>query len=125
MFKNKGYFIETVVYQIIWIVASSVISIVIFECVDIAVYNSLSSKRFNSLHSAYFRFGRYGIIIFFLLLMICGLFYIQKRRHDKYNRYIRAGFLYLTREGNDLIDFHESLALEREMFVELKNYNNG
>ena len=124
MFKNKGYFIETVVYQIIWIITSSVISIGVFECIDIAVYNSLSSKRFNSLHSAYFRFGRYGIIIFFLLLMICGLFYIQKRRHDKYNRYIRAGFLYLTREGNDLIDFHESLSLEREMFVELKNYNS-
>ena len=67
MFKNKGYFIETVVYQIIWIVASSIISIVIFECVDIAVYNSLSSKRFNSLHSVYFRFGRYGIIIFFFI----------------------------------------------------------
>ena len=47
MFKNKGYFIETVVYQIIWIVASSIISIVIFECVDIAVYNSLSSKRLD------------------------------------------------------------------------------
>ena len=124
MFKNKGYFIETVVYQIIWIITSFVISIGVFECIDIAVYNSLSSKRFNSLQSAYFGLGRYGIIIFFLLLIICGIFYIQKRRYDKYNRYIRSGFLYLTRECNDLIDFHESLSLERDVFVELRNYNN-
>ena len=38
MFKNKGYFIETIVYQIIWIITSSVISIGVFECIDIAVF---------------------------------------------------------------------------------------
>ena len=38
MFKNKGYFIETVVYQVIWIITSSVISMIIFEGLDTIVY---------------------------------------------------------------------------------------
>jgi two-component sensor histidine kinase len=123
MFKNKGYFIETVVYQVIWIIASSVISMIIYEGLDTIVYKNISGNQFNGLYSAYFSFGRYGIIVMLLLIIICGTFYIQKKRFDKYNQYIESGLMYLTQECNELLEFHESLSAERDVFIELRNYN--
>lgn len=123
MFKNKGYFIETVVYQVIWIITSSVISMIIFEGLDTIVYKNISDNQFNGLYSAYFSFGRYGIIVMLLLIIICGTFYIQKKRFDKYNQYFESGLKYLTQESNKLLEFHESLSAERDAFIELRNYN--
>ena len=123
MFKNKGYLIATIIHQIIWIITSSVISMIIYEGLDTIVYKNISGNRFNGLYSAYFSFGRYGIIVMLLLIIICGTFYIQKKRFDKYNQYIESGLMYLKQECNELLEFHESLSAERDVFIELRNYN--
>ena len=52
-----------------------------------------------------------------------GTFIIQEKRFYVYNQYFESGLNYLKSEDKDLIPFHESLSKERDLFIELHNYN--
>ena len=58
-----------------------------------------------------------------VVIILLGIFIIQKKRFYKYNKYFESGLKYLKNDGEDLIPFHESLSEERKLFLELYNHH--
>ena len=73
--------------------------------------------------SFYFEIGKYIILLLGAVAILIGTFIIQEKRFYVYNQYFESGLNYLKSEDKDLIPFHESLSKERDLFIELHNYN--
>ena len=123
MGKQKSFFVEGIIYQILWIFLSTILFFIIYKIMDNFFVDSVNPELpLDKFASFYFEIGKYIILLLGALTILIGTFIIQKKRFYVYNQYFESGLNYLRSEDKDLIPFHESLSKERDLFIELHNY---
>ena len=123
MDKKKNFLIEGIIYQIIWIIASTALFIVVYKMINAGFVNDINlDQPLDGFHAFYFETGKYIMMIAGVAFIFFGLFFIQKKRFYKYNQYFESGLSYLVNDNEDLISFHESLSEERQLFIEIHNH---
>ena len=123
MSKQKSFFVEGIIYQILWIFLSTILFFIIYKIMDNFFVDSVNPELpLDKFASFYFEIGKYIILLLGALTILIGTFIIQKKRFYVYNQYFESGLNYLRSEDKDLIPFHESLSKERDLFIELHNY---
>lgn len=123
MGKRKSFFVEGIIYQILWIFLSTILFFIIYKIMDNFFVDSVNPELpLDKFASFYFEIGKYIILLLGALTILIGTFIIQKKRFYVYNQYFESGLNYLRSEDKDLIPFHESLSKERDLFIELHNY---
>lgn len=124
MGKRKSFFVEGIIYQILWIFVSTILLFIIYRTIDSFFVNSVNPELpLDKFSSFYFEIGKYIMLLLGVVIIFIGIFIIQKKRFYVYNQYFEAGLNYLKNESKDLIPFHESLSKERASFIELHNYH--
>lgn len=120
MDKKKTFFIEGIIYQIIWIVISTVLFIGVYKMIDTwFVHNINLNQSLDRFNTFYFEIGKYIIMLGGVIFIFLGVFFIQKKRFYKYHQYFESGLRYLINDNEDLISFHESLSEERQLFIKI------
>lgn len=124
MCKGKSFFWEGIIYQILWIIASTILFFIIYKILDNFFVDSINKGLpLDKFSSFYFEIGKYIILLLEIIFILLGTFIIQRKRFYAYNQFFESGLNYLKSEDKDLIAFHESLSKERDIFIELHNYH--
>lgn len=81
MDKKKTFFIEGIIYQIIWIVISTVLFIGVYKMIDTwFVHNINLNQSLDRFNTFYFEIGKYIIMLGGVIFIFLGVFFIQKKK---------------------------------------------
>ena len=120
---KKRFLVESIIYQILWLIISMTAFIVVFTLIESSITRSINAETdLGIFYVFYFNVGKYILIILGGVVMLSGMFEIQRRRFNKYNRYFESGFRYISGEDESILDFPESLSNEKMTFEKLKSH---
>lgn len=80
MGKRKSFFVESIIYQILWIFLSTILFFIIYKIMDNFFVDSVNPELpLDKFASFYFEIGKYIILLLGALTILMGTFIIQKK----------------------------------------------
>ena len=121
MLKKNTFFIETILLQILWLVAGLIFSYILINLLDNLVFATIDHNQgLNLAQGVYYEARPYIMLLILPCLIVLGAFAIQYKRFKKYQSYYASGMAYLKGDAPSVETFHESMADDRLTFINLR-----
>lgn len=120
---KKSYLVESIIYQILWVIIGTIFFAVTYILLEGVITRSIDPEtELGTFYVFYFNVGKYIFMAIGGLLILSGMFIIQRKRFNKYNQYFESGLRYISGEDQSMIAFHESLSDEKMTFEKLHRH---